>query len=82
MSDPVADAVERALRGMDYEDRQYALQMSVAATKLAESVQELHRPLANSRSALHPAPLCRCGKDFPCETAIRVYSSKELSKCV
>jgi len=82
MSDPVADAVRRALNGMDYADRQYEYQMTVAATKLAESVQELHRPLVNSKSALYPAPLCSCGKVFPCDTARRVYPSEELNQYV
>lgn len=39
-----------------------------AALAALDRVRELHTPVPNSTSALHPAPLCSCGGQWPCPT--------------
>ena len=37
-------------------------------TAMVRRVRELHRESRGSLSALYPAPICECGKDYPCPT--------------
>ena len=36
--------------------------------ELINRVKQMHNPMSNSASVMHPAPLCTCGQQYPCDT--------------
>lgn len=79
MADPALDAVARSMPdGARHESAGWAL---AAVRDALSRVRELHQPLANSVSALHPEPLCSCdgGNWRECPTVLTCYTTEELN---
>ena len=62
-----ADALRAELAHMT-EARDNARAEVERLTAMVRRVRELHRESRGSLSALYPAPICECGKDYPCPT--------------